>query len=307
MTTIDIGIVIVNYNTSALLRDCLGSIQARTGQETVKVCVVDNASADDSVVMVRQAFPDVHVIASASNDGFAKANNKGLRYFGFAADGQPWVRYALLLNPDTKLEASALTTMTEFMDHTPAAGAAGPRLILPDGSLDLACRRSFPTPEVSFYRMVGLSKLFPQHPRFGQYNLTFRPEDELHEVDSVVGAFMMVRAEALNQAGLMDEAYFMYGEDLDWAYRIKQCGWKIFYNPEAVVWHVKRAASRRSPRAQIEFFRAMDIFYHNYYAATTPWWLHWLILGGIRIQWAVAALKARHKVGLPGQQTGVSL
>jgi len=289
----DLAIVIVNYNTSTLLKRCLASIQASEGPYTIAVCVVDNHSSDDSVTMVRQDFPAVYVIASPENGGFAKANNLGLRHFGFDSDTAPTARYALLLNPDTELPSSSLATMIAFMDDTPDAGAAGPKLILPDGSLDLACRRSFPTPEVSLYRMIGLSKLFPGHPRFGRYNLTYLDPDQLAEVDSVVGAFMMVRAEAIQAAGLMDETYFMYGEDLDWALGIKQAGWKVFYNPAAIVYHVKRAASRHSGKAQVEFYRAMQVFYQKHYASTTPFWLHWLVMAGIQLKWKWTVLSAR--------------
>ena len=292
---IDLGIVIVNYNTSALLRSCLQSIRDSRHPYTVKTCVVDNASADESVAMVKREFPEVHVIASAENGGFARANNLGLRYFGFGETGTDVPRYALLLNPDTELSPDALATMIAFMDDTPDAGAAGPKLLLPDGSLDLACRRSFPTPEISFFRMTGLSKLFPKSKKFGRYNLTFLDENELAEVDSVVGAFMMVRAEAIAQAGLMDETYFMYGEDLDWAFSIKSHGWKIYYNPAATVLHVKRASSRHSGKAQIEFYRAMQIFYDKHYAATTPKWLHYLVVAGIQLKWKLAQLQVSRK------------
>ena len=282
---IDLAIVIVNYNTCALLHDCLQSIRQSQGDYVIKTCVVDNASSDDSVVMVRAEFPEVVVIASTENEGFARANNRGLRYFNLGDAQQVLPRYALLLNPDTKLPPTALAEMIDFMESHPRAGAAGPKLVLLDGSLDRACRRSFPTPEISFYHMIGLSKLFPSHPRFGRYNMTFINSDELIEVDSVVGAFMMVRAEAIRQAGLMDETYFMYGEDLDWAYNIKQHGWKIYYNPAVSVLHVKRAASRFSGKAQVEFYRAMEIFYQKHYAKSTPFWLHFLILFGIHLKW----------------------
>lgn len=288
---LDLGIIIINYNTSALLRECLESIQLSTGDFTKHVCVVDNASTDDSVAMVQANFPEVHLIASEDNEGFARANNHGLRYFEFDREGSERPRYALLLNPDTKLSPEALATMLTFMDDTPDAGAAGPKLTLLDGSLDLACRRSFPTPEVSFYRQIGLSKLFPTHPRFGLYNMTHISPDKLIEVDSVVGAFMMVRAEAILQAGLMDDTYFMYGEDLDWAFNIKKQGWKIYYNPAASVLHVKGAASRRSNKAQIEFYRAMEIFYRKHYAASTALWLHYLILFGIHFKQKLVEFK----------------
>jgi len=170
------------------------------------------------------------------------------------------------------------------MDADATIGVAGPKLVLPDGSLDLACRRSFPTPEISFYRMVGLSKLFARSRRFGRYNLTYLDPDVETEVDSVVGAFMLVRRAAIQRVGLFDETFFMYGEDLDWAFRIKQAGWKVMYNPRVTVTHVKRAASRQSRRAQREFYRAMLLFYRKHYRQTTPWWLHSLILLGLALK-----------------------
>jgi len=191
----------------------------------------------------------------------------------------------LPVNVTTVLPPDALVEMMRFLDERPEVGAAGPKLVLLDGSLDLACRRAFPSPRVSFYRMIGLSKLFPRHPVFGQYNMTFADPDKTIEVDAVVGAFMMVRREAINQAGLLDETYFMYGEDLDWAYQIKANGWKIYYYPKVVVTHVKRAASRHSLKAKVEFYRAMDIFYRKFYAAETPFWLHSLVVLGINLPW----------------------
>lgn len=291
---LDLAIIIVNYNTKNLLRDCLTSIYSSQGDIHFKVVVVDNASADGSAGMVETEFPQAEVIASQTNGGFAYANNLGLRRAGFDSDGTPQPhspRYTLLLNPDTLLPPTALTDMLAFMDSHPEAGAVGPKLVRLDGSLDLACRRAFPTPEVSFYRMVGLSKIFPRSQKFGRYNMTFADPDELLEVDSVVGAFMMVRREAIAQAGLLDETYFMYGEDLDWAYQIKAKGWKIFYNPAVTVTHVKRAASRRSPKAQMEFYRAMDIFYRKFYANNTPFWLHGLVVLGINLRWRLTQLK----------------
>jgi len=290
---IDLAIVIVNYNTCQLLRSCLQSIRQGKGDYEIKVCVVDNASTDDSVLMVQTEFPEIDLIANQTNDGFASANNRGLRHFGFDQAEIACPRYALLLNPDTKLPPESLQTMLQFMDDTPDAGAAGPKLLLLDGSLDLACRRSFPSPEVSFYHMVGLAKLFPNHPKFAQYNLTHLNPDQLTEVDSVVGAFMMVRAEAIRQVGLMDEIYFMYGEDLDWAFNIKSHGWKVYYNPAASVLHVKRAASRRSAKAQVEFYRAMEIFYRKHYAATISIWLHVLILFSIRLMGWLTQVRIR--------------
>ena len=306
---IDLAIIIVNYNTRDLLRDCLNSIFDAEGEITYKVVVVDNASTDESTVMVAAEFPQVDLIASQVNGGFAYANNLGLCHVGFNNDGalQPYApRYALLLNPDTLLPPTSLTEMIAFMDMHPEVGAAGPKLVRPDGSLDLACRRSFPTPEISFYRMAGFSKLFPRSRRFGRYNMTFADPDELLEVDSVVGAFMMARRQAIAQTGLLDETYFMYGEDLDWAYRIRANNWKIFYNPAVIVTHVKRASSRSSPKAQIEFYRAMDIFYRKFYAHNTPFWLHWLVVLGINVRWRYTQLK-HYLLSLPKPKENVSV
>jgi N-acetylglucosaminyl-diphospho-decaprenol L-rhamnosyltransferase len=295
---LDLAIVIVSYNTRDLLRACLHSVYASKGDFTAQVCVVDNSSTDDSGQLVRKEFPQTLLIESKVNGGYAYANNLGLRAFGFGdraspaagAPAYPTPRYVLLLNPDTVLPATALQEMIAFMDARPPAGVAGPKLVRPDGSLDKACRRSFPTPEVSFYRLTGLSKLFPGSPRFGRYNLTYLDPDLLTQVDSVVGAFMLVRSEAVQQAGLLDEAFFMYGEDLDWAYRIKEFGWQVWYNPAVTVLHVKEASSRRSKRARVEFYRAMSIFYRKHYEADTPRWLHYLILGGISLRsgWELA-------------------
>ncbi len=283
----DLGIVILNWNTRDLLARCLETVLASVGDFTYRVIVVDNASSDGSAEMVRQRFPTVEVIESPINGGFSAGNNLGLRALGFHGPGQVDAgapRYALLLNPDTEVPPDALCAMVQMMDARPAVGAAGPKLVLTDGSLDLACRRSFPTPEVSFYRFSGLAKLFPDSPRFGRYNMTFVDPDREIEVDSVVGAYMQVRREAVAAVGLLDETFFMYGEDLDWAYRIKQAGWTVFYYPTVTVKHVKRAASRRSKKAQFEFQRAMLIFYRKHYQETTPLWLHSLVLMGLLLK-----------------------
>lgn len=315
---LDLAIVIVNFNTRKFLRNCLTSIYNSRGDFTFEVCVVDNASSDGSADMVRADFPQARLIESPVNGGFSYANNLGLRAYGYEQkvesaqiaahppqqppseelSGLP--RFALLLNPDTVLPPDGLAMMLEFMDEHPDAGAAGPKLVLEDGSLDLACRRSFPTPQVSLYRMVGLSKVFPNHPRFGRYNLTYLDPDQVAEVDSVVGAFMMVRGEAVQKVGLLDEAFFMYGEDLDWAYRITQAGWKVYYNPAVTVLHVKRAASRHSRRASREFYRAMRTFYDKHYAESAPFLLHWLVLTGINLR--AGWVRVQQSVNVNGTQ-----
>ncbi len=269
---LDLVIVIVNYNVCDLLRDCLKSVYASTGVTLERplgfeVCVVDNASPDDSAEMVAREFPQAKLIRNAENMGYAAANNLGLRYFGFE-DASPGTgtlrgdqgssrstlraphsalpRYALLLNPDTGVPPDAFAQMIALMDQNPSFGVSGPKLVRLDGTLDLACRRGFPTVEVSFWRLTKLSKIFPRSQRFGRYNMTYLDENQPAEIDSVVGAFMLVRREAIEQAGLLDETFWMYGEDLDWAYRIKQRGWKVYYYPSVVVQHIKRASSGQS-------------------------------------------------------------
>jgi N-acetylglucosaminyl-diphospho-decaprenol L-rhamnosyltransferase len=286
----DLAIVIVNYNVRDLLRRCLQTVFASEGVN-FRVCVVDNNSPDDSVEMVRAEFPQVQLIANEENVGYPAANNQGLRALGVddrrqtTDDQQPsYPRYALLLNPDTELPPDGLAQVVGYMDAHPDIGVIGPKLLLPDGQLDMACRRAFPTPAVSFYRMVGLSRLFPRSPRFGRYNMTFLDVDEIAEVDSVVGAFMLVRGTAVQQVGLMDEQFWMYGEDLDWAKRIKDAGWRVVYYPKVTVLHVKRASSRQNPRAQVEFYRAMLIFYYKHYRRETGWLLHLFIILGIALK-----------------------
>ncbi len=315
---LDLGIVIVNYNTSTLLRACLRSVFASTGGLRLAVCVVDNASPDDSVAMVRADFPQVHVIANADNVGYPAANNQGLRWFGFTdltpaplprrdgggAGGGGLPRFALLLNPDTVLPPDALAEMLAFMAEHPRAGAAGPKLVRLDGSLDKACRRSFPTPATSLYHLLKLDRLFPRSPRFARYDLSYLDPDTVTRVDAIVGAFMLVRGEAIGQAGLLDETFFMYGEDLDWAKRITDAGWQVWYNPRVTVQHVKEAASRHSHRARVEFYRAMTIFYEKHYRATTPFWLDWLIRGGIaffgRLDLFLRRLQGRYREAASG-------
>jgi N-acetylglucosaminyl-diphospho-decaprenol L-rhamnosyltransferase len=285
-----LAVVIVNHNTAALLAKCLETLQRSVTSFDFSVYVVDNASTDGSTVMVRTRFPWVHLIESRVNGGFAYANNLALRELFPDATSRPMVSYVALLNPDTELPPTALQHLVDFLDARPDVAVVGPKLVRPDGSLDLACRRSFPEPEVAFYKMVGLSRLFPKSRRFGRYNLTYLDPDEETEVDAVVAACMVLRAAAVQQVGLLDERFFMYGEDLDWAYRLKQAGWKIYYYPKVTVLHHKGAASRRSRRATYEFYRAMLLFYRKHYAAHTNGLLHLIIISGIFIKAAASLL-----------------
>jgi N-acetylglucosaminyl-diphospho-decaprenol L-rhamnosyltransferase len=271
----ELSIIIVNYNTRDLLRDCLLSIYSSQGDFQYEVIVVDNCSPDDSVEMVRQEFPQAKLIASEINRGYAYANNLGLC--------QARGHYLLLLNPDTVLPPTALHGMLDFMEEHPDAGVAGPKLVLADGSLDLACRRSFPTLDVAFYRLVGLSKRHPNSPRYNRYNLGYLDPNQVAEVDSVVGACMCIRREALDQAGLFDERFFMYAEDIDLCYRIKvDHGWKVYYNPAVVVTHYKAQSTRkRFARMTIEFYRAMWLFHKKHFAQRTFFLINWVTALGL--------------------------
>ncbi len=285
---VDLAIVILNFNTAALLRNCLHSLQTSRHQLHVAVIVVDNASVDGSVAMVHAEFPEVELIAHTTNVGYSAGNNAGLRRLGFGQfPARPAValpRYVLLLNPDTVVAPTTLADMVRFMDDHPAIGVAGPRVRRPDGSLDRACRRSFPTPQVSFYRMIGLSRLFPKSRRFNAYNLEYLPEDAVHPVDAVVGAYMQVRREAILAADLLDERFFMYGEDLDWAKRIKDAGWEVWYNGAVEITHVKEAASSQSSKSRIDFYEAMWLFYQKHYQRETNWLLDKGIMLGIVVK-----------------------
>jgi N-acetylglucosaminyl-diphospho-decaprenol L-rhamnosyltransferase len=284
MDGVDVGIVIVSYNTRELLRRCLESVLS-SASVRFAVCVVDNDSHDGSAEMVASDFPNVELIANKTNVGYPAANNQGLALLGFTPDRLADApRYALLLNSDTEVPPDALAQVVAFADSKRDAGVVGPKLVRPDGSLDLACRRSFPTPTVSAYHMTGLSRVFPHSRRFGQYNLTYLNPDATAEVDSVVGAFMLVRREAIRDVGVLDEAFFMYGEDLDWALRIKRAGWRVYYYPEVTVLHVKRASSRQNPRSRVDFWRSMGIFYCKHYSEQTPRLLDAMIKGVVRLQ-----------------------
>jgi hypothetical protein len=195
--------------------------------------------------------------------GFAKANNQMLRrYMGRA-------QFYLLLNDDTIVEPAALKEMVDFADAHPEAGIVGGKLVRPDGTLDWPCKRSFQTPSVFFYRALRLDKLFPKSRRFGRYHLTYLDENETHEVDAVCGALLMMRHETLEQVGFLDEAWFMYGEDMDWCFRTKQKGWKVYYDPRAIVTHYKsQSARKQSYRMIFWWYRSTWLMYKKSFGSS---------------------------------------
>ena len=280
----ELAVVTVPFKVKELLRGCLSSVYASMGVEDPLVWVVDAASGDGTAEAVATEFPRARVIASPENPGFGRANNLALREI-LALDIPP--RYVLLLNPDTVLPPGALRQMLDLMDELPGIGAAGPRLHLDDGTIDWACRRGFPTPASAFYHMVGLSRLFPRSRRFGRYRLTFLDERALADVDSLVGAFMLIRFEALKEIGLFDESFFMYGEDLDLSFRLKRAGWRVVYNGRVDVLHYKRRSTSQNPAVRLEFWRAMLVFFQKHYASTTALPLRLLVEGALRARLAL--------------------
>jgi len=247
-----VSALIVSYNVKDLLLDSLQAFFA-SSDVPVEAVVVDNASRDGSADAVAERFPEVKLIRQARNIGYGKANNLGLQ----DCDG----RFVLLLNPDVTVGEACVDRLADFLLVRPDVGAVGPRLLRPEGAADLAARRGFPTPATAFYRLTGLSRVFPRSRRFNRYNMGFLPDSEVHEIDAGTGACLMLRRAAIDRVGFFDPDYFMYGEDLDLCYRLKLGGWKIYYLPAATAVHLKGASTRQSTRRMLyEFHSAMWTF-----------------------------------------------
>lgn len=280
---IDLSVVILNFNTIALTRTCLQSLKdSLLGKYAVEIIICDNGSTDGSGEMVRKEFPDVLFIQNNANVGFAAGNNPGIR----KAKG----RYVLLLNSDTEVPKNTLRTMTAFMDDHPKAGAATCKLMLADGSMDPACHRGFPTPWNALAYFTGLEKLFSRMKIMSGYHQLYKDLSVAHEVDSISGAFFLVRQEVIRKVGLLDEAYFMYAEDIDWAYRIKEAGWQIWFNPKVTVLHKKKQSGRshadrgRRIRSQTYFLTYNRLFYTKHYENRYPRWITWLVYRAFDVQ-----------------------
>lgn len=252
----DLSIVIVNYQTFELTKNTIDSIFEHDYPFSYEIFVVDNASKDDSLAKLQDYFKDsVKFIASAENNGFAAGNNQALR----VATG----KYVLLLNSDTIVWENTLENIYNYMEKHTDVGATGCRVLLENGELDKACKRSFPNVKNSFFRLFHI----PTNSKDNDYNLDNLPDGEIYEIDCLTGAFMFMRAEALNEAGFLDETFFMYGEDIDLCYRIKKAGWKIVYYGESKITHLKGASSKKQKSKLIyEFYRAMYIYYKKHHA-----------------------------------------
>lgn len=271
-----LSVVFLNYNTRDLTRQALSSVLAAAEGLAVEIFVVDNASVDGSADMVAEEFPQVKLICNEANVGFAAGNNVALR--------QVTGEYVLLINTDTIVRRDALRTMVEFLDAHPEAGACGCKILDPDGTLQLDSRRGFPTPLAAFCKMSGLSRFFPKHPRIGHYHMTYLDPEQTAEVEVLSGSCMMVRKAAMDQVGLLDESYFMYGEDIDWCYRFHQAGWKSYYVPTTSIIHFRGESGRGVPlRILYRKSRAMSIFVNKHMARRFRFFPLWLLQVGIAL------------------------
>lgn len=276
----DISIIIVNYNVKDYLLQCLRSLQASVGDVRSEIIVVDNNSHDGSVAELQPLFPDVRWVALEENIGFGRANNVGLA----SATG----RYILYLNPDTIVGSDTIAVMCRFLDDHPRTGIAGCKVLNPDGSFQVACRRGLPTPWVSFCKLFGLQKLFPSSKLFAGYNLTYMPIDATYSVDALIGAFMVGRAELLRELGGFDPAFFMYGEDIDLCYRVQQAGSDVTYVHTTSIVHYKGESTKRSSINEVRvFYDAMEIFARKHFGGSR------VFLAFLRIGIVLRALLAR--------------
>ena len=248
----------MNYNVAYFLEQCLNSVMDAMNDLQGEVFVIDNNSIDGSVDMVKEKFPAVKLIANKNNVGFSKANNQAMEI----AKGA----YVLLLNPDTVVEQDTFQKCIDFMDGHPDGGGLGVRMIDGKGNFLPESKRGLPTPSVAFYKIFGLSKLFPKSKRFGQYHLGFLDEMETNEIEILSGAYMFMRKKALDKIGLLDEAFFMYGEDIDLSYRIRLGGYKNYYLPETKIIHYKGESTKKSSINYVfVFYRAMVIFAQKHF------------------------------------------
>lgn len=282
----DLSIIIVNYNTKELLKQTIESVinTVVVGQSVeYEIIVSDNGSKDGSCEMIKSCFSQIKLIENHDNLGFAKANNIAIK--------ESRGRYILLLNSDTVVTEDCLYKCVSYMDEHNEIGTLGCKIVLPDGTLDHACKRGYPTPEASLYYMLKLYKIFPNSRKFGAYNLCYLPEDDVNEVDSLVGAFMMVRREAIEKVGLLDEDFFMYGEDIDWCFRIKESNYKVVYYPKAEIIHYKGGSSKKKRLKTIyEFHRAMYLFYNKHYAEKYNFIVTFFVYIGIGLRLTLALL-----------------
>lgn len=278
-----ISVVIVNYNVKYFLEQCLLSVYAAIRGMEAEVIVVDNNSSDGSIEYLRPKFPDVTFLENKENPGFAKANNQAI--------AQCKGEYVLLLNPDTLIGEENIRTLCFFMDEHTNCGGVGVKMLDGHGVFLPESKRSFPSPWVSFCKVFGLSALFATSRLFARYSLPYLSPDKEHKVDVLAGAFMLLRHEALDTIGLLDESFFMYGEDIDLSYRLTQGGYLNFYVPERIL-HYKGESTRHDDLHYVKtFYGAMHIFYKKHYARSS-WLMSLFIQLAILLRALLAALSS---------------
>ena len=256
----ELSVIIVNYNVKHFLEQCLHSVQKATENIPAEIYVVDNNSVDGSAQLVREKFPHIHFIENKENVGFSRANNQAIR--------QAKGKCIVLLNPDTVVEENTFQKIIEFMDEHPEAGGLGVKMIDGKGNFLPESKRGLPTPWVAFYKMFGISRLFPKSKKFGKYHLSYLDENEIHEVEVLAGAFMLLRKSVLDKIGLLDETFFMYGEDIDLSYRILQAGYKNYYFPETTIIHYKGESTKKGSLNYVKvFYNAMIIFARKHFSS----------------------------------------
>ena len=275
-------VVIVNYNVKHYLYQCLESLYKALQGIEAEVYVVDNHSRDGSVKYVSGRFRDVFYVESNHNLGFARANNIAIK----DSEGE----YVLLLNPDTVVGENTIRKVLQFMDEHPEAGAAGVKMLQSNGEKALESRRGLPTPMTSFYKMVGLCKRFPQSRRFGKYYMGYLPWDEAVEVEVISGAFCMLRRTAIDKVGMLDEDFFMYGEDIDLSFRLLKGGFQNWYLPETILHYKGESTQKSSFRYVHVFYEAMLIFFKKHYESSSLW-LTIPIKGAIYLKATFALIK----------------
>jgi GT2 family glycosyltransferase len=276
-----LSVVIVNYNVEYFLEQCLRSVFTALKNVDGEVWVVDNNSVDGSVAMVKDKFPQAKLIENKQNTGFSFANNQAMR----VSAG----KYILLLNPDTLVEEDTFEKVVAFMDAHPDAGGLGVKMIDGRGVFLPESKRGLPTPAVAFYKIFGLSALFPKSKKFGRYHLGFLDKDKTHEVDVLSGAFMLMRKETLDKVGLLDEEFFMYGEDIDLSYRIQKGGYKNYYFPDTRIIHYKGESTKKgSVNYVFVFYRAMVIFARKHFSQQNAAMFSFLINMAIYLRAGIA-------------------
>lgn len=285
MTPPSLSICIVAFRARQYLEACLRSISASTPPQSPEIIVVDQNSQDGTVEMLRERHPEARLLQTPRNEGFSRPMNRAMR----VARGQ----FVVLLNPDTVVHPGAFETLLHFLEAHPEAGIVGPKVLNPDGTLQLPCRRGDPRPWAVISYFTGLAKLFPTRPFFNRYLLTHLDENQTHPVDGVSGSCMVIRREVIDQIGYLDETFFAYQEDADYCLRARRAGWKVYYHPEAQITHFGgQGGSRVQPyRSILAWHQSYYLLYRKHFAADYFFVFNWLYFAAMALKLLLALLR----------------